>query len=62
MENKRCPKCKSINIRKAEGIDDFLSYKGESEPAKKANTKTKQKWFCLEADCDHKWEEDLGFN
>jgi len=54
-----CPKCGSVNVRKAEGPDDFLSHKGEGEPAKKAKTKTKQRYFCLEEKCDYEWEEDL---
>lgn len=55
----KCPKCGSINIKKVEGADDFLSYKGEGEPAKRHKTKTKQKHICLENNCGQEWEEDL---
>ncbi|MFH2013763.1 MAG: hypothetical protein ABIJ17_02220 [Patescibacteria group bacterium] len=54
----KCPKCGSISVRKAEDADSFLSYKGEGEPAKKAKTKIKQKYFCLEENCNYEWEED----
>jgi len=53
----KCPKCHSAQIKKAEEIDDFLSYKGEGESAKKAKIKTKQKYFCWKCNCE--WEEDL---
>lgn len=58
----KCPKCNSVNIRKAEDVDDFLPYKDPEvleKDVRKAKTKTKQKYFCLEANCDYEWEEDL---
>ena len=55
----KCPKCGSAHIKKVEGVNDFLSYKGEGEPAKRHIKKTKQKYICWEKDCGYKWEEDL---
>lgn len=61
-EEIKCLKCGSTQIKKVEGIDDFLSRKDEGELAKKANKKTKQKYFCLEKNCGYEWEENLDFN
>ncbi len=55
--NKKCPKCKSTQTKEDEGEDDFLSYKGEGEKAKRAKIKTTQKYFCW--DCGYKWEEKI---
>jgi transposase-like protein len=60
MENEiKCPKCGSINIKKIEGADDFLSHKDEGEPVKRQTTKTKQKYVCLKEKCNYEWEDDL---
>lgn len=60
MENEiKCPKCGSSNVKKFEEADDFLSYKGEGEAAKKQKNKIKQKYICLENNCGYKWEKNL---
>ena len=60
MEEKKCPRCGSNQIKKAKEKDDFLSYKGEGDPAKRYIPKSQQKWFCWK--CNHEWVEDLNLN
>ena len=60
INEKGCPKCGSINIKKVEDENDFLSYKGEGDSVKKYINKTKQKYICLERNCGYGWEEDLA--
>jgi transposase-like protein len=61
-EKIKCPRCGSDQVKKVEGTDDFLPFKGEGEPVRKAKEKTKQKYICLEEDCGYEWEGDLDSN
>jgi len=59
INEKGCPKCGSVHIKKVEDENDFLPHVEEGDPVRKQINKTKQKYICLERNCGHEWEEDL---
>jgi len=59
INNKRCPNCESVNIKKIDSPENFLSHKPEGESAQTNKPKDKQKYYCFY--CEHEWEEDIKY-